>query len=261
MCSAFRDLHQGPTFVIPNPWDIGSARYLEGRGFQALATTSSGLAAALGLRDQEVSRDQLLTHVEAIAGAVSIPVSADSERCYAHDPAGVGRTVALLAAAGAAGCSIEDYDPTTGRIDDPAMATERVAAAAAEAARHGLVLTARTENHLYGVSDLDDTIGRLIAYRDAGAEVVYAPGLTSADQIKLVVDEVGVPVNVLAMPTTPPIAELGALGVSRVSTGGALAWSAYGALKRAVDELTGTGTLNFGTDALTGADRDPMFAD
>ncbi|MCP3991405.1 MAG: isocitrate lyase/phosphoenolpyruvate mutase family protein [Actinomycetia bacterium] len=259
MASTFRDLHRGPMFVLPNPWDIGSARYLQGRGFLAIATTSSGLAAALGLRDQEVTRDQLLTHVEAITGSVSIPLNVDSERCFADDPTGVANTVGLLAAAGAAGCSIEDYDPATGQIDGIDKATERVAAAAAESKRHGLVLTARAENHLYGVTDLDDTIGRLSAYRDAGAEVVYAPGLATIDDIKRVVDEVGVPVNVLATRATPTVSELDAVGVSRVSTGGALAWAAYGALKRAVDELTATGTSTYIADGLAGSDRDPFF--
>jgi len=143
LTDTFRALHASGTFVIPNPWDAGSARYLEWRGFPALATTSSGFAATLGRLDRTVTLDEVLAHVEAITAAVSIPVNVDSERLYADDPAGVARSVELLASAGAAGCSIEDYNPATGRCDDVAVAAERVAAAAEAAARHGVVLTAR----------------------------------------------------------------------------------------------------------------------
>ena len=172
----FRALHREGLFVMPNAWDIGSARLLASLGFEAIATTSSGHAASLGRADQDVSRDELLGHVEALVGAVDVPVSVDAERCFADDPAGVAKTVELLAEAGAAGCSIEDYDPATGSIDAIDVATERVAAAVEAARNHGLVLTARAENHLYGIDDLADTIERLVAYRDAGADVLYAPG-------------------------------------------------------------------------------------
>ena len=176
----FRALHAAENlFVMPNPWEVGSARLLASCGFDALATTSAGLAWALGKPDQSVSRDELIAHVASLAGATPLPLNVDSERCYPDDPGGVSETVALLAEAGAAGFSIEDYDPRADRIDELAAAAQRVAVAV-EAA-HGLpdplVVTARAENHIRGVDDLDDTIVRLTAYRDAGADVVYAPGL------------------------------------------------------------------------------------
>ena len=207
--SDFRDLHRSGVFVMPNAWDVGSARLLASMGFPAIATTSSGHAAALGRTDQHVTRDELLVHVEALAAAVEIPLSVDAERCFADDPAGVAETVRLVAEAGAAGCSIEDYDPRSGSIDPIEVALERVAAAAEAAREHGMVLTARAENHLYGLGDLDDTITRLRAYRDAGADVLYAPGLVAADEIKRVVDEIGAPINVLAMRRTPPVPATG----------------------------------------------------
>jgi len=243
----FRDLHREGSFVLPNPWDRGSARLLEALGFPALATTSSGHAWSLGRPDQSVTRDELLVHTEALADAVEVPLTVDAERCFADDAAGVARTVELLAAAGAAGCSIEDYDPATRSIDPLAVAVERVAAAASAAATHGLVLTARAENHIYGHDDLDDTIERLRAYRDAGAEVVYAPGLVDLDQIGAVVAQAGAPVNVLLRPAGPSVAELAAAGVRRVSTGGALARAAFAALVESARGLqagaTGTASL------------------
>jgi 2-methylisocitrate lyase-like PEP mutase family enzyme len=238
----FREFHASGLFVMPNPWDVGSARLLASLGFPALATTSSGHAASLGRADYAVHRDELLALVSAVAGSVDVPINVDSERCFADDPAGVAETVELIAQAGAAGCSIEDFDPGRGAIDPLDVAVDRVAAAARAAARHGLVLTARAENHLHGIDDLADTITRLSAYRDAGAEVVYAPGLVSPDAIRRVVDEVGVPVNVLALRDGPPVAELAALGVRRVSTGGALARVAYGAVLAAATQLQDTGT-------------------
>src|SRR5215213_8687949 len=214
--SRFRALHaRDSLFVMPNPWDAGSARLLEWCGFEALATTSAGFAWALGRLDQTVTRDELVAHVASITAATGLPLNVDSERCYPDDPGGVAATVTLLGEAGAAGCSIEDYDPAAGAIDEVGLAAERVAAAA-EAA-HGLgeplVLTGRAENHIRGVDDLDDTIARLIAYRDAGADAVYAPGLADLDQIARVVQAVGVPVNVLALPGGPSVAELAEAGV------------------------------------------------
>jgi 2-methylisocitrate lyase-like PEP mutase family enzyme len=256
----FRDLHRSGTFVMPNPWDLGSARYLEWRGFPALATTSSGFAATLGRADQQVNRDELLRHVEALTATITVPLNVDSERCFAEDLAGVARTVELLAGAGAAGCSIEDWNPATGRCDALAVAAERVGAAAAEAARHGLVLTARAEQHLHGVDDLDDTITRLQAYRAAGAEVVYAPGLVAPADITRVVSEVDAPFNLLALPGVPALAELSAIGVRRISTGGSLAWAAYGGVKSAVDEILDHGTFGYGAAALPRADRAAAFA-
>jgi 2-methylisocitrate lyase-like PEP mutase family enzyme len=199
----FRALHGEGLFVMPNAWDIGSARLLASLGFEAIATTSSGHAASLGRADQQVTRDELLAHVEALAGAVEVPVSVDAERCFGDDPAGVAQTVELIAAAGAAGCSIEDYDPATDSIDAIDVASERVAAASEAARRNGLVLTARAENHLHDIDDLEDTIERLRRYRAAGADCVYAPGLVNREQIERVVNAVDAPVNVLAMRAGP----------------------------------------------------------
>ncbi|MFI7544032.1 isocitrate lyase/phosphoenolpyruvate mutase family protein [Actinoplanes sp. NPDC049599] len=255
----FRALHESGTFLLPNPWDVGSARLLAGLGFPALASTSSGLAASLGKRDQQVTRDELVAHVAAVTAAVRVPLNVDAERCFADSPAGIAETVDLLAAAGAAGISIEDYDPATGQIETVATATERVAAAAAACARHGIVLTARAENLLYGHDDLADTIARLRAYRDAGAEVLYAPGLRTPADITRVVEAVAAPVNVLAVAGAPTVAELTELGVRRVSTGGALAWAAYGALRDAARELRDAGTTTFRAGALTPAEVQEAF--
>jgi 2-methylisocitrate lyase-like PEP mutase family enzyme len=242
--SRFRELHaRERLFLQPNAWDVGSARLLAAQGFEAIATTSQGLAWSLGKRDQQVTRDELLAHVAVLAAATPLPLGVDSERCYPDEPGGVAATVRLLADAGAAGVSIEDYDPATGAIDDVAVAVERVAEAAGAA--QGLVLTARCENHLYGVGDLDDTVARLVAYRDAGADVVYAPGLTDLAAIERVVRETGVPVNVLALPAGPAIPELAAAGVRRVSTGSLLASAAYGALVAAATELRVAGTSEY----------------
>jgi 2-methylisocitrate lyase-like PEP mutase family enzyme len=244
----FRALHRREQlFVMPNPWDIGSARLLESCGFEALATTSAGFAWSLGKLDQRVTRDELVAHVAALAAATTLPLNVDSERCYPEDPGGIAKTVELLANAGAAGFSIEDYDPATGKIDELPAAVERVAVAADAARRmpEPLVLTGRAENHLRGVDDLDDTITRLVAYRDAGAEVVYAPGLVELDQISRVVEAVGVPVNVLALPGASAIGELDTAGVRRVSTGSLLARSAYGALMTGARELLGDGTSTY----------------
>ncbi|WP_305787082.1 isocitrate lyase/PEP mutase family protein [Symbioplanes lichenis] len=257
--TAFRTLHQTGTFVLPNPWDVASARLLEELGFPALATTSSGFAAALGRADQHVTRDELVAHVAALTAAVRIPLSVDAESGYADSPRGVADTVLMLAETGASGVSIEDYDPATERILPVAVATERIAAAAEEAARHGIVLTGRAENHLYGIDDLDDTIARLIAYRDAGAACVYAPGLTDLGDIARVVTETGVAVNVLAFRNGPSVPQLAEIGVRRVSSGGSLAWAAYGALVTAARELQESGTSTYLDQALTRPLRDAAF--
>ena len=236
----FRGLHAAPElFVMPNPWDAGSAKLLAACGFPALATTSAGFAWALGKHDQQVTRDELVAHVAALARATSLPLNVDSERCYPDDTGGVAETVRLLAEAGAAGCSIEDYDPGTGAIDDVRAAAERVAEAAeaVHALAEPMVLTGRAENHIRGVDDLDDTIARLVAYRDAGADCLYAPGLRDPGQIRQVVEAVGAPVNVLALPGGPSIPDLAAAGVRRVSTGSLLASAAYGALVAGAQEL------------------------
>jgi 2-methylisocitrate lyase-like PEP mutase family enzyme len=255
----FRRLHaEDEIFVMPNPWDAGSARLLAWSGFKAVATTSAGLAWTLGKNDQQVTRDELVAHVAWLSEATDLPLSVDSERCFADDLAGVAETVRLLGEAGAAGCSIEDYDPATGRIDEIGRAAERVAAAA-QAAHEGdaMVLTARAENHLYGGGDLADTIARLVAYRDAGADVLYAPGLTDPADIAAVVAAVAAPVNVLALPDAPTVAELGELGVRRVSTGSLLASAAYGAMLGGARELLGTGSSGY---ARTGLPRDVRAA-
>jgi len=256
----FRALHaREQLFVMPNPWDVGSARLLAACGFEALATTSAGFAWSIGKHDQRVSRDELVMHVASLAEATSLPLNVDSERCYPDEPGGVAETVALLADAGAAGFSIEDYDPATGEVDPIEVAVERVALAA-EAARRlpdPMVLTGRAENHIRGVDDLDDTITRLVAYRDAGAHVVYAPGLQDLDQIAAVVRAVGVPVNVLALPNGPTVAELASVGVRRVSTGSSLAAAAYGALMAGARELSTDGTSRYAED---GVSRDALRA-
>lgn len=227
--SRFHDLHAAEAlFVMPNPWDAGSAQRLEELGFPALATTSSGFAWSLGRDDGEASLDELVDHTAALCAATSVPLNVDAERCFAETADGIADTIARLGDAGAAGCSIEDWHPDRG-IDPLPVAVERVEAAVAASNAVGMVLTARAENHIRGVDDLDDTIERLIAYRDAGAHCLYAPGIRTTAAITQVVDTTEAPVNVLAMPGVPGRHELDTIGVRRVSTGGALARSAYAA--------------------------------
>jgi len=257
LATRFLALHEGPTpLLIPNPWDAGSARVLASLGFQALATTSSGFAATLGRLDGSVSRDEALAHATAIAAAIDLPVSADLENCFAHDPSGVAETVTLAATTGLAGCSIEDFTGDQANpIYDLGQAAERVAAAA-EAAHAGptrLVLTARSENYLRGRADLADTIARLQAYSTAGADVLYAPGLTRPEDIREVVDSVDRPVNVLALPSGPDVGALAALGVRRISVGGAFAYAALAGLVDAGRELIERGTLGFWDRSAVGA--------
>lgn len=248
---AFLTLHvPGRPLLLPNPWDVGSARLLETLGFHALATTSSGFAMTLGRMDGSVTRDEALAHAATIAGAASVPVSADLENCFADDPAGAAATVRAAAGTGLAGCSIEDWSGTAIYPRDLAVARVRAAAEAA----HGeprIVLTARAENHLRGVDDLSDTIERLRAYADAGADVLYAPGITDRDRLARLVAAVDRPVNVLAMPACPPVAELAAIGVARISVGGSFALTAAGALVTAATELRDTGTYSYATLAAT----------
>jgi 2-methylisocitrate lyase-like PEP mutase family enzyme len=239
----FRTLHAEGTFLLPNPFDVGSARLLAALGFQALASTSAGFAATLGRLDMNVSLAELLAHVGQLASATELPLNVDSERCFAEDEAGVTATVEQLAAAGAAGCSIEDWNPATSAIDPIDVATARVRAAVAGAAPSGLVVTARCENHLRGVTDLDDTIGRLVAYRDAGADAVYAPGLVDLEQIRRVVAETAVPVNVLILPGGPTVAQLAEVGVRRISTGSLLSSIAHGAMVRAAQRFLDDGVV------------------
>ena len=258
----FHELHvREQLFVMPNPWDVGSARILAALGFEALATTSAGYAWVLGKLDTQVTRDELVAHVAELAPATDLPLNVDSERCYPDEHGGVAETVRRLGEAGAAGCSIEDWNPVTGQIEDVGLATERVAeaAGAARAFDPPLVLTGRAENHLHGIDDLDDTIARLVAYRDAGADCVYAPWLSTAEQISAVVDAVGVPVNVLATPAVPPLPELAQFGVRRISTGSLLAGVAYGALAAAARELRGGSTSTYAADRLTEDDKQAAF--
>ena len=245
----FLALHRaGDPLLLPNPWDLGSARLLASLGFEALATTSSGFAASLGRNDGSVSREEALVHAAVIVAATDLPVSADLENAYADEPAGVAESIRLAAEVGLAGASVEDY---TGRPADPVydlgFATERVAAAA-EAAHAGpdrLVLTARAENYLHGRPDLADTIARLQAYQEAGADVLFAPGLRELADIRQVVSEVDRPVNVLAVDGAPAVPELAGAGVSRISVGGAFAFAALGALVSAATELRDQGTYSY----------------
>jgi 2-methylisocitrate lyase-like PEP mutase family enzyme len=253
----FLELHRpGDPLLMPNPWDAGTARILASLGYEALATTSSGHAASTGALDGSMTREQAIAHAATIVEATELPVSADLENCFADDPDGVAETVRLALAAGLAGCSIEDY---TTRAEEPiydlALATERVAAAA-QAAHGGpvhLVLTARAENHLRGRDDLDDTIARLRAYGAAGADVLYAPGITDADDIRQIVAAVEQPLNVLIFPGVPPVAELARLGVSRISVGGAFANVAFAGLLDAAIELREQGTYSFLERAAAGS--------
>ena len=253
----FLALHRaGEPLLMPNPWDLGSARLLASLGFEALATTSSGFAATLGRNDGSVSRDEAIVHAAVIVAATDLPVSADLENGFADDPSGVAETMRMAIEVGLAGASVED---ATGRAEDPiyepGLAAERVAAAA-EAAHAGpwrLVLTARAENYLHGRPDLADTIARLQAFAEAGADVLYAPGLRRLEDISQVVREVGRPVNVLALEDVPPVAELARAGVSRISVGGAFAFAAIGAVVSAATELREQGTYGFRAGSAAGA--------
>lgn len=246
---------EGP-LLLPNAWDVGSARLLASLGFSALATTSSGFAATLGRLDGTVSRDEAIAHGAALSAAVDVPVSADLEAGYADSLDGVAETYRRAAGSGLAGGSIEDAggdpaDPVRG-IDE---AAERVAAAAeaAHAGGQGFVLTARAEQFLYDRPDLDEVIARLQRYQDAGADVLYAPGVIRPDDVRRLVASVDRPVNVLARPGGPTVAELGDLGVARISVGGALAFAALGALVDAAVELRDQGTYGFWDATATGA--------
>lgn len=231
--AAFAALHDGEPFVIPNPWDAGSARALAALGFPALATTSSGFAFTLGRRDGGARLDEVAAHVAALDQATGLPVSVDLQNGYGPDPGSAARAIERVAAAGAVGGSIEDYDPA-GRLYDLSHATERIAAAAEAARRLGFpfTLTARAENHIRDNPDLDDTIERLRAFERAGADVLYAPGLRTVDEIRAVCQAVSRPVNVLASPDLS-FADIAGAGARRVSVGGALTWVAATAMAQA----------------------------
>ena len=214
---------------MPNAWDPGSAKVLQALGFAAIATTSGGFAATLGRLDGCVTREEALEHAAALVDATTIPVSADLENCFAHDPDDVAETVRLALDAGLAGCSVEDF---TRNPDDPIYPLDLAAArveAAADAAHAGpnrLVLTARAENQIKNRQNLDDTIARLLRYQEAGADVLFAPGVVAPDDLRRVLAAVDRPVNVLALPGAPPVSELAALGVARISVGSAFAFAA-----------------------------------
>jgi 2-methylisocitrate lyase-like PEP mutase family enzyme len=240
----FRALHDGDAFVIPNPWDAGSARVLAALGFKALATTSSGFAFTLGRLDGRVTLDEVVSHVAAIDEATDLPLSVDLEHGYGADSESVAHAITRVAEAGAVGGSIEDYDPA-GRIYDAEHAVERIVAAV-EAAR-GLgfpfTLTARAENHIRGNPDLDDTIARLQAFEEAGADVLYAPGLRTTEEIAAVCTAVSKPVNVLARPRLS-LGEIVAAGARRVSVGGALTWVAVRAMADAAQAIRDEGDFS-----------------
>jgi 2-methylisocitrate lyase-like PEP mutase family enzyme len=253
----FLALHRpDPPLLLPNPWDAGSAKLLRSLGFEALATTSSGSAATLGELDGALGRARAIAHAAEIVAATSLPVSADLENGFADEPSGVAETAAAAVEIGLAGFSIED---STGRADDSIYSLEAAAervAAAVEVAHAGpahVVLTARAENYLHGRPDLNDTIARLQAYERAGADVLYAPGVKSAEEIGALVSSLGRPLNVLAMAGVPPVAELAALGVCRVSVGGAFAFAALGAVVEAAKELQAQGTYGFTERARVGS--------
>jgi 2-methylisocitrate lyase-like PEP mutase family enzyme len=263
---AFRALHQAAhAFVIPNPWDVGSARLLAHLGFKALATTSAGFAFSQGRPDRTLSRDLVIQHLVAIATATNLPVSADLESGFADTPEEVAQTIRLAAEAGVVGASIED---ATGQAAHPlysrAVAAERIRAAA-QAARSlpfHFTLTARAENYAFGKPDLADTIGRLQAYQEAGADVLFAPGLTRQQDIATVVREVDRPLNVLigSPAIVLSVQELSELGVRRVSVGGSLARAAWGAFLNAATELRDHGTAHYGHAAISGPSLNELFA-
>jgi 2-methylisocitrate lyase-like PEP mutase family enzyme len=233
----FRELHEGDPFVIPNPWDAGSAKVLEVLGFEALATTSSGFAFTLGRTDGGASLGEVVEHVRALDLATDLPVSVDLENGYGPDPADAGRAIAVIAEAGAVGGSIEDFDPEAG-IYPVEEAAERVAAAREAVTRldFPFTLTARAENHVRDNPDLDDTIARLQAYELAGADVLYAPGLVSVEEIRAVAEATAKPLNVLARGNLS-MEEMAGAGAQRISVGGALAWAAAGAFVSAATQI------------------------
>jgi 2-methylisocitrate lyase-like PEP mutase family enzyme len=240
----FRALHAGEAFVIPNPWDAGSARVLETLGFKALATTSSGFAFTLGRLDGSVTLDEVIEHTAAVDRATGLPLSVDLENGYGPEPESAALAITRVAEAGAVGGSIEDYDPG-GHLYEFQHAVERIATAA-EAAR-GLdfpfLLTARAENHIRGNPDLDDTIARLQAFEEAGADVLYAPGLRSVEEVRAVCEAVSKPVNVLAVPGLS-LAEIVGAGVQRVSVGGSLTWVAVSAMVDAARAIRDRGDFS-----------------
>ena len=261
----FRGLHERDrAFIIPNPWDVGTARLLASLGFEALATTSAGYAFSVGQPDNTIGPDQTIAHAAAIASATDLPVSADLENCFGDTPAGAAETIRLAAEAGLVGGSIEDVSRRAdGALYELGQAAERVSAAA-EVVRNlpfPFTLTARAENYLVGRPDLKDTIQRLQAYQEAGADVLYAPGLSSKVDIASVVSSVNRPVNVVMglQGVQLSLAELSAIGVRRVSVGSALSRAALGAFLRASKEMREYGTFTFAAEAVNYRDINAMF--
>lgn len=244
----FRRLHDSGCFVMPNPWDVGSARALEQLGFKALATTSAGLAWTLGRADNHITRDQALEHLRAVAAAVNVPINADFEGGYAVEPDQVAANVKLAAATGIAGLSIEDSSGDKSHpLHDFTLAVERVRAArqAIDESGTGVVLTGRSEGFVVGRPDIDETIRRLRAYSEAGADCLYAPRIDSVEQIKSIVAAVAPkPVNLLINAPFITVAEAAALGVRRISVGGTLARTAWGGWLQAAKEIADTGTFS-----------------
>lgn len=268
--TALAELHRGPgAFVIPNPWDAGTARILAGLGFRALATTSAGLAFSLGRRDggNLVGRDEALANAREIVAATGLPVAGDLENGYSADPAGVAATIRAAAAAGLVGGSIEDATGLGGgeAVFPLGAAVERIEAAAeaAGALSFPFVLTARAENFLYGRDDLKDTIARLQAYEAAGADVLFAPGLTTEEQIRAVCSSVGRPVNVLAggAALRASVADLAEWGARRISLGSNLVRAAFGAFLGAAEEVARAGTFEFGRATMTYAELNGLMGD
>jgi 2-methylisocitrate lyase-like PEP mutase family enzyme len=256
----FRDLHTS-TFVIPNPWDIGTARLLESSGFKALATTSAGYAFSRGLPDGGVGFEAMIQHCRELAGAVAVPVSADLEKGKGDSPASAGETIFAAEAAGLAGCSIEDFSEDPAKpIYDFSHAVERVAAAAeaARALKRDFVFTARAENFLRGNPDIDDTIKRLQAFEKAGADVLYAPGLTDIETVRTICSAVSKPVNVLVVPGFT-VANLAEAGAKRISLGSKLTTYAFGMLQKASQEMLEQGTFDFARDGMPFAKLQGMF--
>ena len=237
----FKALHRGEAFLIPNPWDAGSARVLAALGFKALATTSSGFAFTLGRLDGRATLDEVVAHARALDRATELPVSVDLENGYGPSPEQAAAAIRAVAAVGAVGGSIEDYDPS-GQIYEVGHAAERIAAAAAAARDLGFpfMLTARAENHIRGNPDLKDTIARLQAFEEAGADVLYAPGLKDVDEIRAVCSAVSKPVNVLALPRLS-LAAITQAGARRVSVGGSLTWVALKAMVDAAESMRDSG--------------------
>ncbi len=261
----FRALHERQSaFIIPNPWDAGTARLLAHLGFEALATTSAGYAFSLGRRDNSVGREEMMDHVAALASATDLPVSADLENGYGDDPKTVAETIGLAAAAGLAGCSIEDSTQNPANpIYAVDLAVERIKAAAAVSRTlpFAFTITARCENYLVGRPDLNDTIKRLQAYQEAGADVLYAPSLRTKEDIAAVVSSVDRPVNVVMglSGVQLSVAELSALGVKRISVGSALSRAALGAFLRAAKEMHERGTFTFAEEAANYRELNAMF--